>query len=75
MKQLVPIGKNHYEKFAKDMTDTQTPSFNESVTTSFSRKAKPDRVSAKHKLKSLKDFDISYLMLKQKRVAYRFIPS
>ena len=58
MKQLVPIGQKQYEKFVRNMTDTQKPSFNEPVTKNklplFSRKAKPDQSSAKRKLDSLK---------------------
>ena len=32
MKQFVPIGQKQYEKFVKDMTDTQKLSFNKPVT-------------------------------------------
>ena len=59
MKQLVPIGRKQYEKFVKDIQDTQKPSFNKLVTNNklllFSRKAKPDQWLAKRKLYSLKD--------------------
>ena len=59
MNQLLPIGQKQYEKFVKDMGDTQKPSFNDPVTKNklplFSRKAKPDQSSAKRKLDSLKD--------------------
>ena len=43
MKQFVPIGRKQYEKFVKDMTDTQKLSFNKLVPNNklllFSRKA------------------------------------
>ena len=60
MKQLAPIGLKQYEKFAKDMADTQTPSsLNEQLTKNmlpfFRLKAEPSQSSAKNKLDSLKE--------------------
>ena len=60
MKQLALICKKQYEKFVKDMADTQMPSsLNEPVTKHmlplFRLKAKPKLSSAKNKFDSLKD--------------------
>ena len=58
-RQLVLIGQKQYEKFVKDMSNTQTPSLNEPVTKNnlsiFSPEAKPNQSSAKHKLDRLRD--------------------
>ena len=59
MKQLAPISNKQYEKFVKDMADTQMPSsLNEPRTTNmlplFRLKAKPKLSSAENKFDSLK---------------------